>query len=370
MTIDNRTLSMTIPYSLNNNHEQENLFVQILTRHISEKPFIRFNLNMIQCLENQSLNWTSVESSLTLRGEFVRTVFTDTNIMYLSSGLTYLRNLTSIDCLTKTLYRTDKNELFQVNFKIESTLNDFCSDEHLCYPLNIYQCNHEQHRCICRSPLQSYLTKDQQLICIHAVKNIDQCTIENVRCLEWCHLNSSSTVCTCPKDLAIKKYLNDERAYCEGQKNGICDSFIQCPLGDICTHGTCQNSDNRLRNILSLDIITISIIVASLILFVIIIILVVSMYLLRRHRWKKHYHSSIDRVYKKKRQQTNIPTTSDYDNVIYGVFRNNVQVSSRIVSSNDDTITDSSPFTTSDSTSYHPKIVFLGGEQQLTAIYA
>ena len=115
--------------------------------------------------------------------------------------------------------------------------------------------------------------------------------------------------------------------------------------------------------------ITISIIVSSLILFVIILILAGSVYMLRRRRWKKHYHSSIDPVYKR-RQQTNLPTSSDYDNIIYGVFRNNVQLSSRILSSNDDQVTDTSPFTTTESPSYHPKIVSLGAQQQLTAIYA
>jgi hypothetical protein len=103
------------------------------------------------------------------------------------------------------------------------------------------------------------------------------------------------------------------------------------------------------------------------ILIVIIIILGISICILRRQRWKKPYHSSIDFVYTKK-QQTNIPTTSDYDNIIYGVFRNNIQ--QNILSTNDDNINDTSPFNTSDSSSYRPKIVFLGGEQQLTAIYA
>ncbi len=210
-TIDNRTLSMIVPYSLDNN-EEKNLFIKILTHHTSEKSLIHFNLNIIQCLNNKKIfNWTSVESSSTLRGEFVRTTFFDTNIMYLSSGITYLRNLTAIDCLTKTIYRTDHQELFQINFKIESTLNDYCSNKNLCYPLNIYQCNYERQRCICRSPLQSYLTKDQHSICIHAVKNLDQCTINNVRCLEWCHQNSSSTMCICPKDLSKKKYFDDHR---------------------------------------------------------------------------------------------------------------------------------------------------------------
>ncbi|CAF0850570.1 unnamed protein product [Adineta ricciae] len=368
MTIDKRTLTMTIPYSLHKN-SQKAFPVQLITRHQSQKPLIRLDLNLIQCANQTSLNWTSVESSSTLRGEFVRTVLTEKNIMYLSSGVTYLRNLTSTNCSTKTVYRTDNKELFQVKFKIESTLNDYCSKENLCYPIDIYQCDHEQYRCVCRSPLQSYLTSDQHSICVHAVKNLSQCTIKHVRCLEWCHLNSSATVCTCPKDLAQKKFSNDNRAYCEGRRNGKCDSFIQCPLGDSCIHGTCQNTNGKLHQLLSFDMITISIIVSSLILFVIILILAGSVYMLRRRRWKKHYHSSIDPVYKR-RQQTNLPTSSDYDNIIYGVFRNNVQLSSRILSSNDDQVTDTSPFTTTESPSYHPKIVYLGGEQQLTAIYA
>jgi hypothetical protein len=117
---------------------------------------------------------------------------------------------------------------------------------------------------------------------------------------------------------------------------------------------------------MSFDIVTISIIISSIILIVIIIILAISICILRRQRWKKDYHSSIDSVYKKK-QQTNIPITSDYDNIIYGVFHNNVNLSS----TQDENINDTSPFDTSDSSlSYRPKIVFLGGEEQLTAIYA
>lgn len=54
---------------------------------------------------------------------------------------------------------------------------------------------------------------------------------------------------------------------------------------------------------------------------------------------------------------------SDYDNITYNIFRNNVQLSS-----SDDN--DSSPMTASDECSYEPKIVYLGGEQQLTAIFA
>ncbi len=211
MTIDNRTLSITVPHSLNNNKYEENNYFQILKRDRFSKPLIRFNLNFIQCLNNKFFNWTSVESSSTLRGEFVRTTFLDTNIMYLSTGITYLRNLTMINCLTKTIYRTNNQELFEINFKIESTLNDYCSNENLCYPLNIYQCDYEKHRCICRSNLESYTTNDQYSICIHPVKYLDQCPMKNIRCLEWCHTNRSSTMCICPKDLSIKKYLDDDR---------------------------------------------------------------------------------------------------------------------------------------------------------------
>ncbi|CAF4624719.1 unnamed protein product, partial [Rotaria magnacalcarata] len=80
-----------------------------------------------QCSNNEFLNWTSVESSLTLRGEFVRTTFADANKIYLSSGVTYLKNLTMLDCSIKTTYRTNDDELFQIKLKIESTLNDYCS---------------------------------------------------------------------------------------------------------------------------------------------------------------------------------------------------------------------------------------------------
>ena len=101
----------------------------------------------------------------------------------------------------------------------------------------------------------------------------------------------------------------------------------------------------------------------------IITILGVSLYILHQQQWKKGHCSSIDSVYNKK-QQINIPTRSNYDNIIYGVFHNNVQLSSTILSSNDDNFNDTSPFTASGSSACYPKIVFLGGEEQLTAIYA
>ena len=215
LTLNNRTLSMTVPYSIDAN-EDENLSIKVLTRHRLNKSLIHFNLNLIQCSTEQSLRWTSVESSSTLRGEFVRTTLIDSSIMYLSSGLTYLRNLTMIDCSTKTMYRTKISELFQINLKIESTLNDFCSEEHLCYPLNLYTCDFEQQHCTCRTPFQSYETKDHHSICVHAVDNLTECTYENVRCLEWCQTNrsysSSSRMCLCPTDVSKKRSLTDDRS--------------------------------------------------------------------------------------------------------------------------------------------------------------
>ena len=211
LTFDNRTLSMTVPYSLDIN-EDENLSIKVLTRHQLDKSLIHFNLNLIQCSNEQYLRWTSVESSSTLRGEFVRTTLTNSSIMYLSSGLTYLRNLTMIDCSTKTMYRTKISELFQINLKIESTLNDFCSQEQLCYPLNLYACDFEQQHCTCRRPFQSYQTKDHHSICVHAVENLTECTYDNVRCLEWCQSNSSSNMCLCPTDVAKKRSLTDDRS--------------------------------------------------------------------------------------------------------------------------------------------------------------
>ncbi len=210
-TNENRTLSMIVQYPLNTN-EEENLLITILTSKKSLKPLIRFNLNMIQCsMKSLALNWTSVESSSTLRGEFVRTNHIEKNMMYLSSGKTYLKNLTTIDCLTKTFYQTDPQQLFELDFKIESTLNDYCSNDYSCYPRENYQCNQAKNRCHCRKPFQSYLINDQYPICLQAVQTIDQCTTENMRCLQWCHRNSSSTMCLCPKELSIKKFSDDNR---------------------------------------------------------------------------------------------------------------------------------------------------------------
>jgi hypothetical protein len=379
MTNGNRTLSLTVPYPLHKTEEND-LLITVITHNFSSKPLIRFNLNMIQCSNKKILfNWTSLESSSTLRGEFARTTVIDKNTMYLSSGITYFKNLTALNCLTKTLYRTDDKQIFQLDLRIESTLNDYCLDDQSCYPVENYQCNQIKHRCVCRQPLQSYLTKNQYPICIHAVHTIDQCTMKNVRCLEVCHQNSSSTICICPKELAIKKLSSDDRgmkkeifffcyfisfslAYCESRTGEICNTFIQCPLNGVCVHETCQYNNSKSYQTKSIDIVTISIIVSCLVLFMISILLGISIYILRRQRWKKDYHSPIDSVCTKQQEKT-VPTISDYDNITYGVFRNNVKLSS-----SDDN--DSSPMTTSDDCSYEPKIVYLGGEQQLTAIFA
>ena len=92
-------------------------------------------------------------------------------------------------------------------------------------------------------------------------------------------------------------------------------------------------------------------------------VLGISTCILRRQRWKKEYRS-IDISFCTKRQEETIPDMSNYDNVTHRAFRNNnIQLST-----SDDH--DSSPMTTSDDCSYEPKIVYLGGEQQLTAIFA
>ncbi|CAF1284095.1 unnamed protein product [Adineta steineri] len=353
---------MTVPYSLNRNQDDD-FYITIITHNKSLKPLIRFNLNMIECSnKNSLLNWTSLESSSTLHGEFLRTSFIDKNLMYLQSGNTYLKNLTAIDCLTKTMYRTDEQELFQLDLRIESTLNDYCSNENLCYPEENYQCNLIKHRCICRQPLQSYSIKESFSICVQAVDNIDQCTMINKRCLQWCHQNNSTAKCLCPKEISKKKISYNNQAYCESRTGGICNSFIQCPLENLCIHGTCQHINNEFYQSVSMNIATISIIVSCLIIFMISAILGIGIYILRRQRWKKHYHSPISSVCAKQQQMT-VPAISDYDNITYGAFRANIQLSS-----SDDN--DSSPMTTSDDCSYEPKIVYLGGEQQLTAIFA
>lgn len=65
----------------------------------------------------------------------------------------------------------------------------------------------------------------------------------------------------------------------------------------------------------------------------------------------------------KQQHHSSLPAKVDYDNINYDSFRNNIQFSS-----SDDN--DSTPMTASDDCTYEPKIVYLGGEQQLTAIFA
>ncbi len=151
-------------------------------------------------------------------------------------------------------------------------------------------------------------------------------------------------------------------AYCESRIGGICNTYIQCPLENICIHGTCQNINNKFYQSVSINIVTISIIVSCLIIFMISTILGIGVCILHRQRWKEHYHPPINSVCSNQQHKT-VPTINDYDNITYGGFRSHIQFSS-----SDDN--DSSPMTTSDDCSYEPKIVYLGGEQQLTAIFA
>ncbi|CAF3365842.1 unnamed protein product [Rotaria socialis] len=364
-TNDNRTLSMILQYPLHKNVGND-LLMTIITHKKSAKPLIRFNLSMIQCSNmNMLSNWTSLEYSSTLRGEFVRTTFVDKNIMYLPSGKTYIKNLTTLDCLTKTLYRTDHKQLFKLDLRIESTLNDYCSNEHLCYPSESYECDQIKHRCTCREPLQSYSIENRYPICVQLVQNMDQCEMKNLRCLEWCHENSSSSTCTCPKNISTKISLDDDdRAYCESQTSGICNSLIQCPLNETCLHGICQNQKYKSYHSVSIHIVTMAIIVSCLFLLTISLILGISIYILRRQRVKENYHAPLEVICTKQQQQRlTLPAKTDYDNSTYDSFRTNIQLSS-----SDDN--DSTPMTTSDDCTYEPKIVYLGGEQKLTAIFA
>jgi hypothetical protein len=207
---ESHLLSMIVPYALNQTEEDE-LLISIITHRSSSKPLIRFNLNLIQCT-NMPVNfhWTSLESSSTISGEFVRTSSIDKNIMYLPAGVTYLKNFTSIDCSTKTFYRTDQRQLFQLDLRIESTLNDTCMNDEQCYPIDTYRCHADRHRCTCREPFQSYFIQEQYPICVHAVSTIEQCTMKHVRCFQWCHENSSS-MCLCPNELTTKKFTIDQR---------------------------------------------------------------------------------------------------------------------------------------------------------------
>ena len=126
-----------------------------------------------------------------------------------------------------------------------------------------------------------------------------------------------------------------------------------------------------MREYLSWNLLVISIVISSGILAVIILLLSISLCLLRRRQGRKETsHSSLNSVYKNKDEEAIIqsptaavalagPTSSDYDNIIYGIFRQNVHLSRA----------DENKLERS-STPYNPKVVYLGGEQQLTAIYA
>ena len=210
-TIDQRRLSMVVPYALNET-EEEDLLISIMTHRLSSKPLIRLNLNLIECANYPlHMHWTSLESSSTITGEFVRTTLIDRNIMYLPAGITYLKNFSTLDCSSQTLYRTDDQQVFQLDLRIESTLNDYCSNDQSCFPRETYRCHSDHRRCVCREPFQSYRIKDEYPICIHAVPTMDQCTMKHVRCFEWCQMNSSSAMCICPEELATKRISAEDR---------------------------------------------------------------------------------------------------------------------------------------------------------------
>lgn len=223
MTNVNRTLTMIVPYPIDIS-QNEQAFITLFTSPKSFKPLIRFHLNLIQCTEkNQSFNWTSLESSSTSHGEFVRTSQIDGNLMYLSSGKTYLKNLTSIDCSTQTAYQTASEQIFELDLKIESTTKDFCTSDQSCYPHSHYQCHSGQNRCHCRKPFQIYSIGNHYSICLQAVQTMDQCTTDKIRCVEWCRQNSSRTFCLCPMEISTKKFSSDQR---EGRKD--------CRLHELC----------------------------------------------------------------------------------------------------------------------------------------
>lgn len=113
---------------------------------------------------------------------------------------------------------------------------------------------------------------------------------------------------------------------------------------------------------MSLNIVALCVMISCLIIFMISIIVGITIYILRRQQWKKEYQTPIDCL--NKSQPITIPKTSNYDNVTYEAFRNNVQL---ISSDDNDSITVKN---SDDSSSYEPKIIYLGGEQQLTAIFA
>lgn len=200
---DNRSLTMIVPYALNRTEKNSHDFLSLFLRSKPYKPLIRLNLNFLQCSTNnkQLFQWTSLESSSTLRGEFLRTTHIEHNLMYLPAGRIFLKNLTTIDCSSRTLYRTDDQQIFEFDFKIESTLNDFCLNDYSCYPNHIYRCDQTKQRCTCRQTFQSFLIHEQYPIC---VQTSDQCSNKSIRCIEWCQLNSSSPMCLCPNEYSKK----------------------------------------------------------------------------------------------------------------------------------------------------------------------
>jgi hypothetical protein len=210
-TVEWPTLSMIVPYPLNPS-EEDDLLVSMITHPRSSRPLIRLNLNLIECANAPpALTWTSLAFSSTLTGEFVRSNAIDKNLMYLPAGVTYLKNFSTIDCSSKTAYRTDDRLVFQLDLRFESTLNDTCFNDEMCYPREAYHCHAQRRRCSCREPFQSYRLQDRYPVCIHAVPSLDQCATSHVRCFEWCHSNASTDLCLCPDLLAEKKYSADHR---------------------------------------------------------------------------------------------------------------------------------------------------------------
>lgn len=212
-SFDRRQLSMIVPYALNKSEENQ-LLISILRRQVSSKALIRLNLNLIRCsnIDRQEIFWFSYEFSSTITGEFVRTNVVDRNQVYLPPGTTYLKNLTSVDCKSKTVYRTDDREIFRLDLRLESTLNDHCFDDQTCSPMETYRCDSIQQRCVCREPFESYLIDEYHPICIQAASSIDQCQTKQVRCFQWCHLNQTSSECFCPQKLAIRRFIDEQRS--------------------------------------------------------------------------------------------------------------------------------------------------------------
>jgi len=117
--------------------------------------------------------------------------------------------------------------------------------------------------------------------------------------------------------------------------------LIRCPFGSECVHGFCRN----LSKFFSFDLINIFIISCSILLLLLILILTICLCILRRK----------SQITNKSNPPT-ISASSDYDNIVYGLYRDNIN--DRLTCDRDDTMI------------YQPKIVFLGGDEQLTAIYA